>query len=66
MTAQDTAFEEIERLVKSFKDMPAAQRKGLDEMKTRLGYILPLTKQTRFARSDAIIRVRIVVTATAM
>ena len=44
MTAQDTAYTEIERLVKSFKAMPAAQRKGLNEMQTRLGYILPLFK----------------------
>ena len=44
MTAQETAYTEIERLVKSFKDMPAAQRKGLNEMQTRLGYILPLFK----------------------
>ena len=26
MTAQETAYTEIERLVKSFKDMPAARR----------------------------------------
>jgi len=44
MTNQELAFSEIERLVKSFKDMPAAQRKGLNEMQTRLGYILPLFK----------------------
>jgi type I restriction-modification system DNA methylase subunit len=44
MTIQETAYTEIERLVKSFKDMPAAQRKGLNEMQTRLGYILPLFK----------------------
>ena len=39
MTNQELAFSEIERLVKSFKDMPAAQRKGLNEMQTRLGCI---------------------------
>ncbi len=44
MTTQELAYSEIERLVKSFKDMPAAQRKGLNEMQTRLGYILPLFK----------------------
>ena len=38
MTSQEVAYTEIERLVKSFKDMPAAQRKGLNEMQTRLGY----------------------------
>jgi len=37
MTAQEATYTEIERLVKSFKAMPAAQRK-------RLGYILPLFK----------------------
>jgi len=61
MTTQETAFVEIERLVKSFKDMPAAQRKGLNEMQTRLGHVLPLTNQTRFARNGAIILVRIVI-----
>lgn len=32
MTTQESAYTEIERLVKSFKDMPAAQRKGLTEI----------------------------------
>jgi predicted type IV restriction endonuclease len=44
MTDQELAYTEIERLVKSFKDMPASQRKGMNEMQTRLGYILPLFK----------------------
>lgn len=42
MTDQEIAYSEIERLVKDFKDMPASQRKGMNEMQTRLGYILPL------------------------
>ena len=42
MTSQEQAYSEIEKLIKSFKDMPTAQRKGLNEMQTRLGYILPL------------------------
>src|SRR5215216_3516771 len=42
MTTQELAYTEIERLVSSFKKMPATQRKGLNEMQTRLGYILPL------------------------
>ncbi len=42
MTTQETAYTEIEGLVKNFKNMPVAQRKGLNEMQTRLGYILPL------------------------
>src|SRR6266545_2527411 len=37
MSNQEAAYSEIERLVKSFKSMPAAQRKGLNEMQTRLG-----------------------------
>ncbi len=32
MTTQEAAYTEIERLVKSFKDMPAAQRKKINEM----------------------------------
>ncbi|HNA89578.1 MAG TPA: hypothetical protein PK989_09745 [Anaerolineales bacterium] len=42
MTNQETAYTEIERLVKEFKNMPSAQRKGMNEMQTRLGYILPM------------------------
>src|SRR5215211_3632502 len=42
MTTQELAYTEIESLVKSFKSMPASQRKGMNEMQTRLGYILPL------------------------
>ncbi len=42
MTIQEFAYAEIEKLVKNFKSMPASQRKGLNEMQTRLGYILPL------------------------
>ena len=44
MTIQELAYTEVERLVKSFKDMPASQRRGMNEMQTRLGYILPLFK----------------------
>lgn len=42
MTNQETAYNEIERLVKDFKNMPATQRKSMNEMQTRLGYILPM------------------------
>jgi hypothetical protein len=42
MTSQELAYAEIEKLVTNFKNMPAAQRKGMNEMQTRLGYILPL------------------------
>lgn len=42
MTNQETAYNEIERLIKDFKSLPASQRKGMNEMQTRLGYILPL------------------------
>src|SRR6266498_312269 len=44
MTTQELAYAEIEKLVKNFKGMPASQRKGMNEMQTRLGYILPLFK----------------------
>ena len=42
MTTQELAYAEVERLIKNFKSMPASQRKGMNEMQTRLGYILPL------------------------
>lgn len=42
MTASEAAYAEVERLVKNFKGMPAAQRRGLSEAQTRSGYILPL------------------------
>jgi type I restriction-modification system DNA methylase subunit len=42
MTAQDLAYTEIEKLVTNFKNIPAPQRRGMNEMQTRLGYILPL------------------------
>ena len=44
MTHPEPAYSEIERLVKSFTGMPAAQRKWLNEMQTRLGFILLLFK----------------------
>jgi len=44
MTAQELAYTEVERLVANFKNMPASQRRGMNEMQTRLGYILPLFK----------------------
>ena len=44
MTTQDPAYTEIQRLVTSFKSMPACQRRGMNEMQTRLGYILPMFK----------------------
>ena len=44
MTNQETAYNEIDRLVKNFKGMPASQRKGMNEMQTRLGFILPMFK----------------------
>ena len=44
MTAQEMAYVEVEKLVKGFKALPAAQRKSMKEMQTRLGYILPLFK----------------------
>lgn len=44
MTNQEIAYAEIQRLITQFKNLPASQRKGLNEMQTRLGYILPMFK----------------------
>ncbi|MGC1375216.1 MAG: N-6 DNA methylase [Anaerolineales bacterium] len=42
MSTPDLAYTQIESLVHKFKAMPAAQRRGMNEMQTRLGFILPL------------------------
>ena len=42
MTTSETAYVEVEKLVKGFKGLSAPQRKAMNEMQTRLGYILPL------------------------
>ncbi len=42
MTIQELAYTEVEKLVEGFKNLSASQRKGMNEMQTRLGYILPL------------------------
>ncbi|WKZ48839.1 MAG: N-6 DNA methylase [Anaerolineales bacterium] len=44
MTNQEIAYTEIQRLVTDFKNLTAQQRKSMNEMQTRLGYILPLFK----------------------
>lgn len=44
MTNHELAYAEIQKLIANFKDMPAAQRKGMNEMQTRLGFILPMFK----------------------
>jgi type I restriction-modification system DNA methylase subunit len=44
MIAREIAYSEIENLVTKFKSMPAQRRKGMNEMQTRLGYILPMFK----------------------
>ena len=44
MTTPELAYADIEKLIKGFKALPAAQRKSMNEMQTRLGYILPLFK----------------------
>ncbi|MBN2116648.1 MAG: N-6 DNA methylase [Anaerolineales bacterium] len=44
MTTQELAYTEVEKLVKGFRSLSAPQRKGMNEMQTRLGYILPLFK----------------------
>jgi len=40
--AQQTAYAEVERLVKKFKALSSTQRKNLNENATRQGFILPL------------------------
>jgi type I restriction-modification system DNA methylase subunit len=42
MTASETAYAEVQRLVQRFKAISAAERKGMNENATRQGYILPL------------------------
>ena len=52
MTPTNLAYTEIERLVKNFKNIPASQRRGMNEMQTRLGYILPLFKALGWETSN--------------
>jgi predicted type IV restriction endonuclease len=42
MTGSATAYDRISILVKKFKNLSAAKRRSINEMATRLGYILPL------------------------
>jgi type I restriction-modification system DNA methylase subunit len=42
MTTPESAYPQIEKLVKKFKSLPAAERKNMNENATRQGYILPL------------------------
>jgi type I restriction-modification system DNA methylase subunit len=44
MTNQELAYTEIQKLIANFKNLPATRRKGMNEMQTRLGYILPMFK----------------------
>ena len=52
MTNQEIAYSEVERLVKDFKNIPTAKRKSMNEMQTRLGYILPLFKALEWDTSN--------------
>ena len=52
MTTQELAHTEIQRLVTSFKNMPASQRRGMNEMQTRLGYILPMLRALGWDKSN--------------
>jgi type I restriction-modification system DNA methylase subunit len=52
MTHQELAYTEIEKLIANFKNIPSAQRKGMNEMQTRLGYILPLFKSLGWDTSN--------------
>jgi len=42
MTTPESAYPQIEKFVKKFKSLPAAERKNMNENATRQGYILPL------------------------
>lgn len=44
MVERETTYSETKNLVIKFKNMPAAQLKGLNEMAARLGCILPIFK----------------------
>ena len=44
MNNHEFAYSEIQKLVTNFKNIPATQRRGMSEMQTRLGYILPMFK----------------------
>ena len=52
MTAQELAYNEIEKLITNFKNIPASQRRGMNEMQTRLGYILPLFRSLGWDTSN--------------
>jgi len=52
MTDQEIAYSEIEKLVRNFKSIHAAKRKNMNEMQTRLGYILPLFRALGWDTSD--------------
>lgn len=39
MAAIELAYSEIEKLITNFKNIPAPQRKGMNEMQTRLGLV---------------------------
>lgn len=53
MTIPELAYTEIEKLVTNFKNMPAAQRKGLNETQTRVEYILPLFRALGWDTSNS-------------
>ena len=42
MNTPETAYPEIEKLVHKFKNMPARERRAMNEYATRQGFILPL------------------------
>ncbi len=54
MTTQELAYTEVEKLVKSFNSLSTSQRKGMNEMQTRLGYILSLFRALGWKKTSKI------------
>jgi hypothetical protein len=54
MTTQELAYTEVEKLVEGFKNLSASQRKGMNEMQTRLGHILPLCRALGWDTSNGL------------
>lgn len=52
MTNQETAYKEIESLITKFKNLPASQRKSMNENATRQGFIMPLFRALGWDTDD--------------
>ncbi|MGQ0604251.1 MAG: hypothetical protein ACT4QE_21420, partial [Anaerolineales bacterium] len=52
MTPGEQSYVKIEQLIRKFKDLPAAQRKSMNEQATRQGYIEPLFRALGWDTGD--------------